>query len=348
MQASSIARRPTAVGLLALLDQLERAVTTDPENDVTSRQVESDAEAVQIMTVFVAKGLEFPVVCVPTMWRSGLATAREVVYQDPLTGIRSFDIANRADWPSAAEAAKRRGLADAEALGESLRLLYVALTRAEHQTLLWWTPSYKSEVTGLARLLFARRNGEIDADMFRRAGALLPSETETASFLEAAFAKAGDAASVTVADGTQRTSGEWVNRTEETTAPALELAVLDKAPERSKRRWSFSAIAARAREGELDLPDETALDTSAFDEPLEEPDPVDPGSRPLSSSGSDLPLGDVPGGVQFGTLVHGVLEAVDFTADGPGRGASHPSRGPDALEPVAGRRPEHSSPACEL
>ena len=248
VQASSIARRPTAVGLLALLDQLERAVTTDPENDVTSRQVESDAEAVQIMTVFVAKGLEFPVVCVPTMWRSGLTTAREVVYQDPLTGIRSFDIANRADWPSAAEAAKKaRLLPTPRHSAKSLRLLYVALTRAEHQTLLWWTPSYKSEVTGLARLLFARRNGEIDADMFRAERVLLPSETETASFLEAAFAKAGDAASVTVADGTQRTSGEWVNRTEETTAPALELAVLDKAPERSERRWSFSAIAARAR-----------------------------------------------------------------------------------------------------
>ena len=139
MQAATVGRRPTPTGLLALLDQLEAEIAADPENDVNARQIESEAEAVQIMTIFVAKGLEFPVVCVPTMWRQGHALAHEVVYQDPITHERTFDIANGPGWPQTPRSKARKALADAEALGENLRLLYVAVTRSKHQTLLWWS-----------------------------------------------------------------------------------------------------------------------------------------------------------------------------------------------------------------
>ena len=69
VQAASSQRRPTPDGLLAVLEQPAPAPTDDPENDVTARQVESEADTVRLMTIFVAKGLEFPVVCVPTLWR---------------------------------------------------------------------------------------------------------------------------------------------------------------------------------------------------------------------------------------------------------------------------------------
>ena len=249
------------------------------------------------------------------MWRSGLATAREVVYQDPASGLRTFDITNGAAWPSQSEARARRALADTEALGESLRLLYVALTRAEHRTLLWWSPSHKSELTGLARLLFARSDGEIDPGLFNAERLSLPAESDTAALLETAFSPAGDAASVAVTGAAPQTAGRWANQLETTAPGPLELAVLAKAPDRSRRRWSFSAMAARAREAELGSPDETIGDTGAFDEPVEEPEAVDPAGTGTSRALSDLPLGDIPGGVQFGTLVHGVLEGVDFAAD---------------------------------
>src|ERR1700691_2678345 len=43
-----------------------------------------------------------------------------------------------------------------EARGEDLRLLYVALTRARHQAVLWWAGASDSQHSPLARLLFDR------------------------------------------------------------------------------------------------------------------------------------------------------------------------------------------------
>ena len=313
VQAAAIGRRPTPAGLLSLLDQLEGEISDDPENDVTARQVESDAEAVQIMTVYVAKGLEFPVVCVPTMWRSSHAIAHEVIYQDPVTGWRTFDIANGAEWPTAAEAADRKALADAEALGESLRLLYVALTRAEHQTLLWWTRGYKSELTGLARLLFARKDGEIDAELFAGEHLTLPADCEAGPGLQAAFAPAGDAVAVTVTGAADQPVRGWTETSPARPESRLELSVLHNPPDRAYRRWSFSAMTARARETGAEASDESA-ESAGFDEPVEEVLPAEALPARTSAVASDLPLGTVPGGVQFGTLVHEVLERVDFAA----------------------------------
>ena len=87
-QAGASNRAPGHPGGAAsrTLAQLAAEVSEDPDNDVSARQIESEAEAVQIMTVHVAKGLEFPVVCVPTLWRKSYATqADEVVFRDRAT-----------------------------------------------------------------------------------------------------------------------------------------------------------------------------------------------------------------------------------------------------------------------
>jgi exodeoxyribonuclease V beta subunit len=310
LQAATAGRRPTVAGLLTLLDQLEAYKSDDPENDITARQVESEAEAVKIMTIFVSKGLEFPVVCVPTMWRQGLAAARDVVYQDPETGRRTYDIANAAQWPTEAVARDRVQLANDEALWENLRLLYVALTRAEHRTLLWWTPSYKSDLTGLARVLFARKDGEIDAELFAHGGIRLPSDSETAALLAPLFARAGDAVEVVATGPSDGPVEVWVDPEPSPMGKDLELASLGRIPERARRRWSFSAISSRAKDAELDPGDETLGDAGARDEPEDPPAQDDD----LALALSDLPLGVVRGGPQFGTLVHEVLERVDFAA----------------------------------
>ena len=317
LQASSAGRRPTATGLLAALEQLESEVADEPENDLTARQIESEAEAVQIMTVHVAKGLEFPVVCVPTLWRQSLATAKDTVFQDPDTGVRTFDIARGENWPTARDATARKALADNEALGENLRLLYVALTRAEHTTLVWWTRVQGSEITGLARVLFARSNGLIDPDLFAAPKVALPADGDAAAALGAAFAVAGDTVAVTVTGSAGPPDGQWADGGTGAPSGALGLAVLDRVLFRANRRWSFSAISDRARHVELDPEDESLGDSGAADEPAEVTDT-------LPASASDLPLGAVAGGAQFGTLVHEVLERVDFvTADLDGELRTH-------------------------
>ena len=306
-------RRLTATGLLALLKQLEAEAGGDPEIDITARQVESDAEAVRIMTVHAAKGLEFPIVCVPTLWRNSLAVAHEIVFQDPDTGVRTFDIANSEGWPTVSDAKARKALANDEARGESLRLLYVALTRAQHSTQLWWSRVKGSEITGLAHMLFARSDGEIDPELFATPRVGLPADQQSVAALERAFSEAGDAVAVTVAEPLERTVPPWVDSERRVGTGVLELAQFERVLVRANRRWSFSTICAKARNSELDPEDETLGDSGAADEPAEVMDNVATYDSAISS---DLPLGAVPGGARFGTLIHEVLERVDFvTAD---------------------------------
>jgi exodeoxyribonuclease V beta subunit len=308
LQTNSDSHRPTAVGLLTTLEQLGSLQDMiDPDNDVTARHVESEAEAVQIMTIYVAKGLEFPIVCVPTLWRNSYATASDVVYQDPISDKRTFDVAKSENWPTKKDADERKKLANDEVLGENLRLLYVALTRAQHQTLVWWTRAKGSEITGLARVLFGRSNGTIDPGLFSAPKMTLPDDDDLYSELDVAFAPAGDTISVSVPGPAEAPVMGWTDDAPPRPRGALELAVLQRTPVRTNRRWSFTAISGRAHADELDPEDQSLGDAGAADEPGEAPE--------REEAGTDLPLGAVPGGPQFGTLVHEVLEQTDFAAE---------------------------------
>ena len=89
---STRGRRGVA-GLLSVLDTEPKPEDdTEVDGDVTARRIASEAESVQIMTVWAAKGLEFPVVCLPTLWRPP-REHEPVVYVDPDVGtsdLRSF------------------------------------------------------------------------------------------------------------------------------------------------------------------------------------------------------------------------------------------------------------------
>ena len=78
------------------------------------------------------------------------------MYSDPDDGTRRMDLAKGADWPDRPTAKARRELARAEIGWEQLRVLYVALTRAQHHTAVWWAEAGSSGKQALSRLLFAR------------------------------------------------------------------------------------------------------------------------------------------------------------------------------------------------
>lgn len=119
---------------LLWLDAEEAADRTEPA-------VGSQASAVQLMTVHRSKGLEFPVVAVAGLGNrfqmADLTSARLV--RDEVMGLCPLVVAaDGRRYPSVALwLAQRRQRR--EALGEELRLLYVALTRAADRLLLFGT-----------------------------------------------------------------------------------------------------------------------------------------------------------------------------------------------------------------
>ena len=115
-----------------------RQIDADIDRDQAARRVESEAEAVQVMTVWVAKGLEFPIVCVPTMWSTVPRHAdRARTPTAPSAHACTTWRRRRGPTPRPRRSARRSPRPSTS--GENLRLLYVALTRAQHQTIVWWT-----------------------------------------------------------------------------------------------------------------------------------------------------------------------------------------------------------------
>ncbi len=108
-------------------------------NDEQSLRLESDAAAVQIVTVHASKGLEYPVVLLPFVWAENGGTARgnePVKFHDP-QGVVCLEMAPpHSEARRAAEAVQQ-----SEVRQEQRRLLYVALTRARHHCVAWLAPA---------------------------------------------------------------------------------------------------------------------------------------------------------------------------------------------------------------
>lgn len=156
VQFSDGADSPTLGAFLAWL-----AAADTRERGLDMAVTEPDPDAVQIVTIHAAKGLEWDVVAVAGMVDGGLPAIRTSGKEGPvdkawLTGLGTlpyplrgdrhdlprFDYAGAAD-PKDLEERRRRFVEDAgqHAVAEERRLAYVALTRARSALLLtgaWW------------------------------------------------------------------------------------------------------------------------------------------------------------------------------------------------------------------
>jgi exodeoxyribonuclease V beta subunit len=286
------------LGTTALTAWLRRRIAEadrDVNDEERSRRLESDAEAVQVLTIHRAKGLEFGTVYLPFLWEAGWEPDRRhpVAFHDPDAGDeRRLDVA--LEGP-AYEAHRRQQLV--EERGEDLRLAYVALTRARHRAVLWWAGSYDSRNSPLGRLLFARDDeGNVAFE-----GKSTPTDAEAWARFEALAAAAPGC--IAVERSRLGRPASWMPPL----GGAIELAAapFDRGLDVSWRRTSYSGITAGLYEARVaSEPEEEVVD----DEPAV---PVAPAAAP---PGPPVPLDGMPAGPQVGTLVHRVLEATDFTA----------------------------------
>ncbi len=110
------------------------------------------------MTVHRAKGLEFGVVYCPYLWEASPTGNKAVVFHDAANnGARTLDVGTtEKSGPARKRYNDHREAATSEQRGEDLRLMYVALTRARHQVVMWWGRAHDSRYSPLGRLLMCR------------------------------------------------------------------------------------------------------------------------------------------------------------------------------------------------
>jgi exodeoxyribonuclease V beta subunit len=137
LQAQAVAQELGPQGLLQwmYLMRTDASARAEGIGDTGLMRLESDANAVKLVTIHKSKGLEYPIVYCPFLWDGKLLAEREknaVRFHDAADGQElKLDIGSE-DLP------EHRRIAEREALAENLRLLYVALTRAKHMSTVVW------------------------------------------------------------------------------------------------------------------------------------------------------------------------------------------------------------------
>ena len=290
------------LGTTALVAWLRRRITEadqDTSDEDRSRRLESDAQAVQVLTVHRSKGLEFPIVYYPQLWEPGyIPTGLPVAYHDPAAGDRrTIDVGLQGpDF----ERHKQQHLI--EERGEDLRLAYVALTRAKHQAVVWWAGSFSCRDSALGRLLFERAaDGSVPAT-----GRKTPSDSEAVARFEELAAAAPGCISVERARLGRPEAWRGTLRP----PAALTAGRFDRDLDRRWRRTSFSDITSAAHDARVASEPEEAVLEDEPEGPVRVPAPG--GDDALRETASLL--GEMPAGTSVGTFVHRVLEATDFAA----------------------------------
>ncbi len=152
LQAQSVSASlgPQALYRWMHLMRTDEQARADGVGDTGQIRLESDADAVKIVTIHKSKGLEYPVVYCPYLWDGKLPSGRKLAaftFHDPDDDNKlKLDLGSD-DFDDHLK------VADKEALAESLRLLYVALTRAKHRCTVHWGAFKDSESSALGFLL---------------------------------------------------------------------------------------------------------------------------------------------------------------------------------------------------
>nr|WP_206675807.1 UvrD-helicase domain-containing protein [Nocardioides zeae] len=301
-------------GLVAWLEHEMREGAGDGVDERT-RRLDSDLAAVQLVTIHGSKGLQYPVVYLPWLCDRYVSEPTVPLFHLPPDERghrrRAIDVGGESGphWRRSCEEHQ------AEDAGESLRLLYVAATRAQSQVVAWWAPTNNTAGSPLHRVLFGRTRGVPTVPLT----VPLPSDDDAWARLAALEAAGGPVLEHALPAPTPA-------RPPETAPPVLAVRSFDRDVDLGWRRTSYSALAAGGA-GSVSGGHEPVLPPTSEPEVVprdDEPDTARPPDDDPPEVPGDLvsPMADLPVGATFGSLVHAVLEHADLTA-------------PDAAERIA-------------
>lgn len=296
LHVRSAGRALPASTVLQLLDEL---IAARSDTDAEMRRIDSDARAIQITTIHASKGLEYPIVLLP--FPKGANAEDPAVFT--ADGARYVDAAPLIDWTrDGLTPAARAELSRREVRADELRILYVALTRARHQLVVWWAHTKGVADSPLARILFGDTS---DLDSIP----VVPSDDDMSDHLDRLAARVGAGLEV-------REIPAGLAMTPMPSAPAppvdsFDVAIYPDRPValRSWYRWSYSKL-TEGRPGENE-----DRARGGHDEPDVPSGGVGNGDPAASSAPLHGELLQLPSSAAFGVYVHEILERVDFTAE---------------------------------
>lgn len=323
LQESETENRFSPAGIVAWLG---RRLAGQTEGDDAARlRIESDEDLVRIMTIHGSKGLEFPIVYLPFAWYG------RQISKDPEAPI-SYHFRDGKRFPAFLDLApdeSSQAMRELEEFGESVRRLYVALTRARERCVVVWTRvegRKNRELPPLAWLM--HRSEQCDAAL--------------AGLNDEEFAVMSPAVPDTVADAYRSVRDGFHNKSREEfrvdiqavadkcptgveirdleirTGPrladepeiALECREFSRAIRRTRQMISFSALSAdhaaaspAHRHIEAEAPDHDERERGAAAETIE---------REAEDKPFEYNAFTFPRGINVGSCLHGIFETLDY------------------------------------
>lgn len=295
----------------------------DGDAEAAELRLESDSDAVHVVTLHKSKGLEYPVVILPYLWDGALLSARDkaALRYPREDGSLGLDLGMDPSLPPKDE---HVALAEADALQEALRLLYVGFTRARHHAVAWWGPVNGADRSPLGVVLHGGgedvpEGGRADRARARIGEGLEGSHDGLLADLRRLAATRGDdgrplvevlPAPAPLGEGEDEGPGG---------SDRTELEARTYARGRFDDRWrrhSYSSL-VRGHGGAAAPvlpPDREALDHDGGEAVAEEEGEGAPTAGEAVGPWGDeaVPLADLARGEEVGTLVHKILELLDF------------------------------------
>ena len=301
----------------------DAAARSEQAGDDAVMRLESDARAVQLVTIHNSKGLQYGIVYCPFLWDGRLLGPKDRAwprFHDPdADDLLTIDLGSE-------ELAKNIDLSEYEVMAENIRLVYVALTRARYQVAVVWGAIRDSHQSPMAHLLHPLPRGE---EQSRHGPAWLLASQQHVKALKDEDRREDLAELAAASDHT--ISVETLVLDSRATRPLIreEFSVLGAARrlERPVRQThfvsSFSKLVAGAAglalgQRGVSMPvwsNEHPLATGRDYDRAGEGTLLDGPSvlgQPVLDQSSPVVLHEFPAGSGPGTLIHGILEHLDF------------------------------------
>ena len=255
----------------------------------TQLRLESDDKLIKIITCHGSKGLEYPVVFLPfaSFYKDPIKQGRQIkqyfVYHDPQTQIPVHEIgaSNRA-----CDAVTREDKA------ESLRLFYVAVTRATHRCYIGLAASEQSELSAPGILLGLKDNN----DWLERLQQLTEKNQHSILLTEDFYKN-------------DQAGGQLSSRQADLSDRDLQAARFDNLAA-LRDHWRLTSYSALARGARLAWIDRREIDEAARSQS------TNLRNRVKKIAKSQLPIRfSLTPGAQTGAMLHEVLQGYDFQQD---------------------------------
>ncbi|HEV7403460.1 MAG TPA: exodeoxyribonuclease V subunit beta [Chthoniobacteraceae bacterium] len=253
-------------------------------NEEQQVRLERDDEAVRVVTIHKAKGLEYNIVFCPLLIR-GASGVREVRFH--AAGENALTV----DLGSPDEETHRR-LAEREALADDVRKIYVALTRAKQRCDFVWGRYKDADSSALGRLLHPPPDLLASIAEMQAHIAGLTQEQQKAQ-LDALVEQAAGAIAIHPVPSAE---APWYRAS----MPPPESLTARRFKGSIARDWCVSSFSSLTESHDAEVPD--------YDFPRPE----------VIAAESDAPpegIHALPGGTRTGNCVHEIFENLEFTDD---------------------------------